>query len=34
MTISLQYVNITVTDVEASIPFYQALGLEIVMDVP
>ena len=34
MTISLQYVNVTVTDVEASIPFYQALGLEIVMDVP
>lgn len=34
MTVSLQYVNITVTDVEASIPFYSALGLEIVMDVP
>ena len=34
MSISIQYVNITVTDVEASIPFYQALGLEIIMDVP
>lgn len=35
MTISLQYTNITVTDVEESIAFYRdALGLKIVMDVP
>ena len=34
MTIALQYFNVTVADVEESIPFYQdALGLEIVQDV-
>ena len=34
MSIALQYVNITVADVEESIPFYRdALGLEIVQDV-
>lgn len=35
MTISLQYCNITVTDVDASIAFYSgALGLDVLMDVP
>jgi|SRR6187402_851284 len=34
MTIALQYFNVTVADVEESIPFYRdALGLEIVQDV-
>lgn len=34
MTIQLQYCNITVADVEESIPFYRdALGLEVVQDV-
>ena len=34
MTISLQYTNITVNDVDESIPFYRdALGLEIKNDV-
>lgn len=35
MNISLQYTNVTVTDVDQSIEFYHdALGLNIVMDVP
>lgn len=35
MNISLQYTNVTVTDVDQSIEFYRdALGLNIVMDVP
>lgn len=34
MSIELQYCNVTVADVEESIPFYRdALGLEIVQDV-
>ena len=34
MTISLQFTNITVNDVEASLPFYRdALGLEVQNDV-
>ncbi|KQQ06146.1 MULTISPECIES: VOC family protein [unclassified Rathayibacter] len=34
MSIELQYVNITVTDVDESIAFYgDALGLDVVMDV-
>jgi predicted enzyme related to lactoylglutathione lyase len=34
MTIALQYVNITVNDVDSSIAFYgDALGLEVVNDV-
>ena len=34
MTIALQYCNITVSDVEESIPFYRdALGLEVVQDI-
>ncbi|SMH49432.1 Catechol 2,3-dioxygenase [Rathayibacter oskolensis] len=34
MSIELQYVNITVSDVDESIAFYgDALGLEVVMDV-
>ena len=34
MTIALQYVNITVNDVDSSIAFYgEALGLEVVNDV-
>ena len=35
MTISLQYCNITVNDVEESLAFYRdALGLEVRQDVP
>ena len=35
MTISLQYFNITVNDVEESLAFYRdALGLEVRQDVP
>ena len=35
MTISLQFTNITVNDVEESLPFYRdALGLEVLNDVP
>ena len=34
MTISLQYCNVTVNDVDESLPFYRdGLGLEIQMDV-
>ena len=33
MTIALQYCNITVNDVDESIPFYGALGLEVQNDV-
>jgi predicted enzyme related to lactoylglutathione lyase len=34
MSIALQYTNVTVTDVEESIPFYRdALGLEVQNDV-
>ena len=33
MTITLQYVNITVLNVDESIAFYQQLGLEVKMDV-
>jgi len=34
MTISLQYCNVTVTDVDQSLPFYRdGLGLDIQMDV-
>lgn len=33
MTISLQYTNITVNDVDESIPFYKDLGLEVQNDV-
>jgi catechol 2,3-dioxygenase-like lactoylglutathione lyase family enzyme len=32
-TITLQYVNITVLDVDESIAFYERLGLEVKMDV-
>ena len=34
MTISLQYANVTVNDVDESLPFYRdGLGLEVQMDV-
>ena len=33
MTTTLQYVNITVLNVDESIAFYQQLGLEVKMDV-
>ena len=33
MTIALQFCNITVNDVDQSIPFYGALGLEVQNDV-
>ena len=33
MTISLQYTNVTVNDVDESIAFYNALGLEVQNDV-
>lgn len=33
MSISLQYVNVTVNDVDESIEFYRTLGLEVVNDV-
>jgi len=33
MTIALQYCNITVNDVDESIPFYGTLGLEVQNDV-
>ena len=33
MTIALQFCNITVNDVDESIPFYGALGLEVQNDV-
>ena len=34
MTISLQYTNITVSDVDEALPFYRdALGLEVTQDV-
>src|SRR5690606_24265765 len=32
-TVTLQYVNVTVLDVDESIEFYKALGLEVKMDV-
>ena len=35
MTISLQYTNITVNDVDEALGFYRdGLGLDVVMDVP
>ncbi|HWJ84126.1 MAG TPA: VOC family protein [Cellulomonas sp.] len=33
MDISLQYCNVTVNDVDESIPFYEALGLKVLNDV-
>jgi predicted enzyme related to lactoylglutathione lyase len=33
MTVALQFCNITVNDVDESIPFYGALGLEVQNDV-
>lgn len=33
MDISLKYTNVTVNDVDESIPFYEALGLKILNDV-
>jgi catechol 2,3-dioxygenase-like lactoylglutathione lyase family enzyme len=33
MTIALQYTNVTVSDVDEAIPFYDTLGLKVVNDV-
>lgn len=34
MTTTLQFCNISVNDVDESIVFYRALGLDVIMDVP
>jgi len=35
MSIAVQYINITVHDVDAALPFYRdGLGLEVLNDVP
>ena len=34
MSISVQYINITVNDVDESIEFYKTLGLDVIMDIP
>jgi len=34
MSISVQYINVTVNDVDESIEFYKTLGLDVIMDIP